>query len=179
MAIVPNNSVVPGRPVRKTRETDGWCQDFQRLCHERGIRVTPQRMAVYRLLAQDPSHPTAEAVYGKLRQSIASLSFATVYRVLECLERERFVRRLSTFDGAARYEANLTRHNHYVCRFCGQISDCEDGPLQGLSLPRHAPAGFIPDELEIRILGTCGTCRRARRSRRPLDDQRPSTKRRV
>jgi len=162
----------PGRPRREAGDTDAACEDFERLCRERGIRVTPQRMAVYRLLAQDTTHPTAEYVYGRLRRRLASLSFTTVYRVLECLEQEGFVRRVGVFDGTARYEANLTRHHHCVCRVCGRIADFEGGSSQELGLPWPAPAGFVPDELEIRILGTCSRCHRARRSGRPADTKR-------
>ena len=179
MVIGTNNSAHPGRPLRKARDADTWCEDFERLCHQRGIRVTPQRMAVYRLLAQDSTHPTAEDMYGQLRQRMPSLSFTTIYRVLECLEREGFVRRISTLDGTARYEANLTRHHHFVCRLCNRIIDCEEGPLHELRLPRHAPAGFIPDELEVRVLGICSMCRRARRSGRAVNVRRPLKKRRM
>jgi Fur family peroxide stress response transcriptional regulator len=179
MAIDPNNPVKPRRPPHRTRVTDARSGDFERLCRQRGIRVTPQRMAVHRLLTRDSTHPTAEDVYGRLRRGMASLSFATVYRVLECLEREGFVRRFCSPDGAARYEANMSRHYHFVCRLCGCIIDCEDGPLRELDLPRHGPAGFVPDELEIRILGICSKCRRARRSGRPADVKRSPTKRRV
>lgn len=101
---------------------------------------------------------------------MASLSLATVYRVLECLEREGLVHRISTFDGAARYEANSNRHHHFVCRLCDSIIDSEAGSMEEFSLPGRAPAGFVPDELEIRILGICSTCRRAGRSGRPVSN---------
>jgi len=166
--------VTPG-PVRGTR---AWSERFERLCRDRGIRVTPQRIAVYGLLAGDTSHPTAEAVYARLRPHMASLSLATVYRVLECLERQGLVNRISTFDGAARYEANLDRHHHFVCRLCESIIDSEAGSMEEFSLPRRAPAGFLPDEFEIRILGICSTCRRAGKSGRPVDIKRPRTIRR-
>ncbi len=172
MTIVVKSSPPPGHPLREARNTDAVCGDFEKLCRKRGIRVTPQRLAVYRLLAQDATHPSAEYVYGRLRRRMGAFSLTTVYRVLECLEREGFVRRVGTVEGAARYEANLTRHHHCVCRLCNRIIDCEDGALQQLRLPWRAPAGFVADELEIRILGTCRTCRRAQRSGRPAGTKR-------
>jgi Fur family peroxide stress response transcriptional regulator len=159
-------------------DTDAWSERFERLCRDRGIRVTPQRVAVYGLLARDNTHPTAEAVYARLRRRMSSLSLATVYRVLECLEREGLVHRVSAFDGVARYEAKLNRHHHFVCRVCDSIIDSEDNGIEECSLPRRAPTGFVPDELEIRILGICSTCRRAGRSGRPADIKPPRTKRR-
>ncbi len=179
VTIPANDSRHQEHHLREARDIDAAREDFERLCRERGIRVTPQRLAVYRLLAQDATHPTAEYVYGRLRRRMASLSFTTVYRVLECLEREGFVRRVGALDGAARYEANLTRHHHCVCRLCGRIIDCEDRPLQQSRLPWRAPAGFVADELEIRILGTCSMCRRARKPGRPVDVKRQPVERRV
>ena len=171
--------ITSANSAAQARDVDAACKDFERLCRKRGIRVTPQRLAVYRLLAEDTTHPTAEYVYGRLRRRMASLSFTTVYRVLECLEREGLVRRVGAVDGAARYEANLTPHYHCLCRLCGRIIDCEDGPLQQVRLPWRAPAGFVADELEVRFLGTCSTCRRARRSGRPVDIKRQPVERRV
>jgi len=52
--------------TRHGREVDGWCSEFEKLCRSRGIRVTAQRLAVYRALAEDLAHPTAESVYSRL-----------------------------------------------------------------------------------------------------------------
>ena len=81
--------------ARSDSEVDRWSSEFESLCRERGIRVTPQRIAVYRAVARDLSHPTAEAVHRKLKQHFGGMSQATVYRVLEFLEREQLVRRVS------------------------------------------------------------------------------------
>ena len=183
MAITTRNVSRPGRVHGGARaatigDAEAWSERFERLCRDRGIRVTPQRIAVYGLLAVDNTHPTAEVVYERLRRRMASLSLATVYRVLECLEREGLVHRVSAFDGVARYEAKRNRHHHFVCRLCDSIIDSEDRSMEEFSLPRYAPAGFVPDELEIRILGICGTCRRTGRSGRRADVKPSRTKRR-
>jgi Fur family peroxide stress response transcriptional regulator len=183
MTITIRNISRPQRARRGLRpaeigDTGAWSERFERLCRDRGIRVTPQRIAVYGLLAGDKTHPTAEAVYERLRRRMASLSLATVYRVLECLEREGLVHRVSAFDGAARYEAKLNQHHHFVCRLCDSIIDSDERIMEEFSLPRRAPAGFVPDELEMRILGICSTCRRAGRSGRTADVKQPRTRRR-
>ncbi len=134
---------------------------FEQLCRERGIRVTAQRMAVYRALARDRSHPTADAIYARLRAGMSSLSQATVYRILEFLECEGLVRKVSTTEGAARYDANLERHQHLVCRLCGSMSDFRMEPPAQLVLPRDGAAGFVAEDFDIRIVGTCRRCRTA------------------
>jgi Fe2+ or Zn2+ uptake regulation protein len=114
---------------------------------------------VYRALAGDPSHPTADAVYATLKPEMPSLSRATVYRILESLEREKLIRRVSTTAGGARFDANLTPHQHLVCRVCGKIADWVSPALARQAA--GAVPGFVVEELEIRIVGRCAGCRAA------------------
>jgi Fur family transcriptional regulator, peroxide stress response regulator len=142
------------------------CTNFVERCHERGIRVTPQRLAVYRVLAADKSHPTAESVHDRLKGQMHSLSLATVYRILDALEHEGLVRRVSTTDSAGRFDANVFPHQHAVCKLCGTMIDIEDARYASVGLPAALPDGFEPEELDIRIVGICGHCRGTKRNRR-------------
>jgi Ferric uptake regulator family len=62
-------------------DVDRLCGAFARRCREHGVRVTAPRLAVYRALPEDPSHPTADAIYQRLRGAMPSLSPARVHRV--------------------------------------------------------------------------------------------------
>ncbi len=123
------------------------------------MRVTPQRVAVYRTLAEDTSHAAAEAVYARLRPVMPSLSLATVYRILESLEKEGLIRRVSTTYGVGRFDANLAAHQHLFCRHCGGLTDVQVESLAALELPETETEGFEAGELDICIIGTCGKCR--------------------
>ena len=144
--------------ARPRAETVRWCKSFEDRCRERGIRLTTQRLAVYRALVEDAGHPTADAIHARLRHTMSSLSQATVYRILEFLEREGLVRRVSTTDGAGRFDANTSCHQHLVCRVCGRMQDYEERSLSKLSLPRQPVPGFVAEALDIRIVGTCEGC---------------------
>jgi Fur family transcriptional regulator, peroxide stress response regulator len=89
-----------------------------------------------------------------------SLSLSTVYRILESLEIEGLIRRVSAGSGVARYDGTIKPHQHLVCRHCGCISDHEDEQLSRLRLPTDDLSGFVAEELDIRIVGTCPECRR-------------------
>jgi Fur family peroxide stress response transcriptional regulator len=146
-------------PDKRAAETvAARCADFERACHARGVRVTPQRLAVYRALCGDATHPTADAVLRRLREAMPSLSAASVYRILESLEGEGLVRRVGTTDGIARYDANVERHQHLVCRKCGRMTDFHAPQLRGLKLAPRAVPGFVVEELDVRILGRCARC---------------------
>ena len=135
------------------------CASFVARCRERGVRVTPQRLAIYRALAGDPGHPTADVVYGRVRAAMPALAPGTVYRILEALVRDGLLRRVSTTGGAGRFDANLAPHQHVICRVCGRMTDVvmpglEVGPLAGRAAP-----GFVVEEVDVRIVGRCRGCR--------------------
>ena len=148
------------RATRPAGEVRRRCELFEAECRRRGIRITAQRLAVFRALAEDTTHPTADSVYARLRSGIAGLSLATVYRILESLEQEGFARRVSTTNGARRFDANLAPHQHLVCRRCRRIIDSVVRSFEGLRLPRVGLGDFQAESLDIRIIGTCGRCRR-------------------
>jgi len=145
--------------TRDDGSVERWCEEFEHTCRDRGIRVTPQRLAVYRTLAEDLSHPSADQVYARLHPAMPSLSLATVYRILESLEGEGLIRRVSTLDGVGRFDANLDFHQHLVCRVCGRMTDFEEASLARIRVPRSAAPGFTAEGLDIRIIGLCDACR--------------------
>jgi Fur family peroxide stress response transcriptional regulator len=147
------------RDTRNSQDIAIWCGLFQDLCRERGVRVTAQRLAVYRALAESTAHPSAESIYEKLKAGGFSLSPATVYRILEFLEHEGLVRRVSTTEGAGRFDANLKRHLHLACRICGSMMDYEQELPPELKLPESGTGGFMPEAFDIRIIGLCQQCR--------------------
>jgi Fe2+ or Zn2+ uptake regulation protein len=134
------------------------CLAFARRCREQGVRVTAQRLAVYRALAEDPSHPTADAIYRRLRGAMPSLSPATVYRVLESLERDGLLRRVSTTEGVGRFDANLEPHQHLICRVCGRMTDVQAPTLAVGRVAARAHPRFVVEDVDVRIVGRCETC---------------------
>jgi len=147
--------------LRQPAEVDRWGAAFEAQCRSRGLRVTAQRLAVYRAVAADLSHPTAESVYARVRTQLPMLSPATVYRILESLQREALVRRVSTTGGGARFDANLAPHQHLVCRVCGSMMDHFAPSLAATPLPTTPVQGFVIEELDIRLVGRCDRCRGA------------------
>jgi len=151
-------------PIYSKAEIDRRCVAFEDTCRSRGVRVTPQRLAVYRALAEDPGHPTAEALYARLRERMPALSQATVYRTLEFLESENLIRRVSATEAIGRFDANLEPHQHLVCRVCGDLSDVSLPELARPALP--VISGFTVEELDIRLVGRCRNCSRSKSLKR-------------
>ncbi len=143
-------------PGRRGNEVDHPSSEFEALCRSRGIRVTPQRLAVYRALSEDLAHPTAESVYKRLSKELPGLSQATIYRTLQFLEGENLIRRVSSPGAIGRYDANIGPHQHLLCRVCGSLEDISFPALHSAVIPRVS--GFTVEELDIRLVGLCDTC---------------------
>lgn len=133
---------------------------FPGRCRAEGLKVTHQRSAIFRALAATDRHPSPEEVYAQVRAELPSISLATVYKVLDLFQRHGFLRRVSTEQQAARYDANLAPHHHLVCDRCGSIQDVPVPPNSDLPA---VPAGvdFSVSHTDILFRGLCGACRRA------------------
>lgn len=97
----------------------------------RGLKVTPQRLAVVRALLE-MSHPTADEVYKAVRREHPYISLATVYRTLKTLSKSGLVKEVCLPNGATRYDANIKPHANIVCVNCGKIIDYEDENLSSI-----------------------------------------------
>lgn len=126
---------------------------------ERGQRVTPQRLAVARLLDEFSDHVTAETLYRRVQERMPGVSLPTVYATLELLEDLGLLGRLLTESGAVVYDPNVSEHHHLVCNACGAILDIE-APLDDGPIMRAARRnGFAPAATQVVIRGLCAGCR--------------------
>ena len=131
---------------------------FRQRCAEAGLSLTPQRLAIYQVLASTDAHPSAEDVYRRVKPSVPSLSLGTVYRTLELFENHGLVSRLYAGGDEARFDANLEPHHHLVCVRCHRVIDFQDARLEELPLEGAAPAGFHVQAHRIDFLGLCQRC---------------------
>src|SRR5438093_10477299 len=97
-------------------------QHIETLAAERGLKLTPQRRAIVEFLAGALHHPSAEDVVVAVNSRFPLTSRATVYNTLKLLKDASLVRELSR-DGVVRYDPNLDRHHHFICRGCGRVED--------------------------------------------------------
>jgi Fur family peroxide stress response transcriptional regulator len=127
-----------------------------------GLRLTPQRVAVCRALAESRAHPTAHALFEQLSAQFAALSRATVYNTLETLARVGLAQQLVVAgDGAMRFDANLDPHAHLVCTRCHRVEDYTDPDLAGTVGRVSRRSGYTLRGLCAFYHGLCPDCRRA------------------
>ena len=142
------------------REVEHRMQRFEQVCRDAGIRLTPQRMQVFRELAQTGDHPSAEMVYQRVRERMPTVSLDTVYRTLWLLNDHELITTLGTSRERTRFDANLSRHHHFVCVRCGMTRDFYSEELDDLKLPSSARAlGQVVTTL-VEARGICRECSR-------------------
>ncbi len=127
-----------------------------------GLKLTPQRIAIVRELADDLSHPTAQSLFDRLRPAFPTMSFATVYNTLDALARCGLTGTLH-LGGAVRFDPNTEAHDHAVCDSCGVIVDLpreREAVMFGKIPPAIARAAFQVTSEERTYRGLCGRCAR-------------------
>ena len=96
------------------------------LLREKGFKVTPQRLAIYNMLASTQSHPNAEMIFNELQALYPTMSLATVYKTMEILKEIGLVKILNAGEDSFRYDADTSDHPHVRCMECGQVEDVEN-----------------------------------------------------
>ena len=131
---------------------------FERACREAGLRLTLQRLEIYRELAAATDHPSAEMLHQRLRQKIPTLSLDTVYRTLATFARHGLINRVETVESQSRFEAKGMRHHHLICSRCRKIIDFQWPAMDATPLPEEiTPWGRI-DTRNVVVYGICRTC---------------------
>lgn len=102
--------------------------------HSAGLRLTPQRKAICRLLSESEEHPGAQRIYELLRPEYDSLSLATVYNTLETLSQLGVVNVLGKIgdNDSVRYDADTGPHVNLACVRCHRIIDLPGAPMDDL-----------------------------------------------
>jgi Fur family peroxide stress response transcriptional regulator len=129
--------------------------DPSRTLARHGLRATRQRVAVFRMLAEQRGHPTAFEVHARLVRQHPNLSQKTVYEILDALVEAGIATRIAQAGGPTRYEIPREPHDHARCRVCGRLFDVRARPLRGRT---GAPPGFRVEQIHVTIEGRCAGC---------------------
>ena len=125
---------------------------------EAGLKVTHQRLELFRELAKTEEHPDAETLFRAVQRRVPTMSLDTVYRTLWLLRDLGLVKALGSSHGGVRFDVNLDRHHHYVCVRCGTVRDFTSADLDALAVA-HAVKGFgSVVEAQVEVRGLCARC---------------------
>src|SRR6476646_4308557 len=123
-----------------------------------GLRVTPQRQVIFRLLHGVDTHPTVESLYESARVAMPTISRKTVYQTVHDLEALGEVELLDVGTGSIRVDPNVERaHHHLVCSRCGTVRDVLLD-VADLRVPARYRREFVVERVEVVFRRVCETC---------------------
>lgn len=123
------------------------------LFKEKGLKATPQRIAVYNFLVENPVHPDVETVYQSMIMDNPSFSKTTAYNCLQALTDCGLLIPVKIDNEKIRYDADTSFHGHFKCDCCGRIYDfkCFDEKVSGID-------NFKIRQRDVYYSGLCSCC---------------------
>ncbi len=129
------------------------------ILRKHGLKVTPQRRAIFEALSCASGHPTADVIWEQVKEQMPSVSLRTVYQALNGLVELGEIQSVSVGTGASRFDPNNAEHDHFVCDSCDRIYDV-------ISSRPHVVSGYLGDAAsdfrvntaEVIFRGQCSSC---------------------
>lgn len=137
--------------------------EFQQRCRQMGLKVTPQRTAVYRALLETDEHPSVEAVFRKVKRIFPNISLDTVNRTLLTLSNIGAAFIVEGSGDAKRFDGNLAAHQHFKCIKCKRIIDFCHKPFENIYVPKSISRKFTILRKTVYFEGICDLCNRGAR----------------
>ena len=122
------------------------------------IKYSRQRESIKSFLLTCEGHPTADTIYENLRKNFPNISLGTVYRNLALLEKIGSVNKISSSNGADRYDGNVSLHNHFTCKKCQNLVNLK---MENIDHIKEVAAKNFDGEIEgytAHFYGLCDQC---------------------
>jgi len=130
-----------------------------RKLRENGQKITPQRMAIVKILSESKGHPSVETIHARIKQDFPTMSLATVYRNIVVIKSLGEVLELGFPDGSNRYDGNQPApHPHVICIKCHKIVDPDLDSLDEMTEEVSRETGFKILNHRLDFFGICSVC---------------------
>ena len=122
------------------------------------LGLTRQREVVLRVIRDAHEHLTANEVFGRAKDLLPTISFATVYNSLRFLKEAGHIAEISFGNGASRFDRITHRHDHAICTSCGRLVDIEMEHPAEMMRKAARQSKFKPESIEFTLRGLCPDC---------------------
>ena len=134
--------------------------NITQIFREKKLKLTPQRIAVYKYLKGTKEHPSAETIYKSLQEDYPTMSLATVYKALKTLVEVGLIQELNVGEGNFRYDGNPVCHPHIQCINCSKVDDLEDLDFSNLNKDAESHCKYKVLSNQVYFYGLCEDCQR-------------------
>ncbi|MBX7405912.1 transcriptional repressor [Clostridium chauvoei] len=125
---------------------------------EKKLKLTPQRLAVYKYLMGTKEHPSAETIYKALQPEYPTMSLATVYKALKTLVEVELVQEINVGEGNFRYDGNPCEHANIQCLNCSKVDDLETLSFKDLNKTAEDASDYKVISNKVFFYGICKEC---------------------
>jgi Fur family transcriptional regulator, peroxide stress response regulator len=130
-----------------------------RKLRENGHKITPQRLAIVKIIADSDGHPSVENIYDQIKEAFPTMSLATVYRNIVLIKSLGEVLELGFPDGSNRYDGNKPYpHPHVICLKCKKIVDPDLDSLDDIKKEVALETNFKILNHRLDFFGICSDC---------------------
>jgi Fur family peroxide stress response transcriptional regulator len=133
---------------------------FYRISKENGLKITPQRTAIYQELLKAKDHPSADDVYRRIVKKIPNISFDTVNRTLLTFSNIGITNVVEGYGQPKRYDPDLDAHHHFRCTHCNKIIDFHNEDYDNLTVPHEIQKQFTVFQKKVVLEGLCDQCKK-------------------
>lgn len=127
---------------------------------QKKLKLTPQRIAVYKYLKTTKEHPSAETIYKAIQVDYPTMSLATVYKALKTLVAVELVQELNVGEGNFRYDGNISSHPHIQCLSCTKVSDIDGISFDDLNNRISSYTDYDVLNNQVYFYGICSDCKK-------------------
>ena len=148
---------------------------FYRKSKEHGLKVTPQRTAIYQELLKAKDHPSADIIYKKIVKKIPNISFDTINRTLLTFSQIGVANIVEGYGQPKRYDPDLDIHHHFRCTRCNKIIDFHNEDYDDIIVPQEILKQFTVFQKKVVLEGLCVRCKKNSFKKRRDSHERRST----
>lgn len=132
---------------------------FYEKCAEKKLKITPQRLLILDEVSKAKDHPTADALYRRVRKTLSNISFDTVYRTLLSFTEIGIVNLVEGTGEQKRFEPNHHHHHHFRCVKCHIIHDFENESYDNIEVPKAVQKQGTVYNKRVVLEGICSKCK--------------------
>ncbi len=129
-----------------------------KVLRDNNMKVTPQRMAIYEVLANTNEHPCAETIHRKLSSVYPTMSLATIYKSIDVFKKAGLIQELNVGECSFRYEVNTKPHAHIICTECRKVENISDNLFTDLVEQVGDFTNYNIEKHQLFFYGKCPNC---------------------
>jgi Fur family peroxide stress response transcriptional regulator len=152
-----NNDIYKIEPERPLRDK---IANFEQLCRKAKLKITPQRLEIYKELVKSKEHPSADMLWRKIRKTFPNISLDTVNRTLLTLSKIGAAFVVEGSGDVRRFDGGMANHQHFRCTQCRRIFDFHYRPFDSIAIPRELENSFLIIRKTLYLEGICRFCQK-------------------